>query len=229
MKFHWEFLPRQDLLRCSECSHAEPWHKDSFSCWEVSKSARTTPARASFLPVGKGSRNLPNIRSGICWTMQCLCSALTFPALIPHYLAPQNSGIWAVLGSRRVAKSQAPRRRWYFCNWALSHFARAPFPGSGGILRTLRTHPAAGCPCSLWPCISSFPEPSPGIPSPWPPFLLPPPSQHFPPHTWLFLKWKVYPGWMSSCLFGNDVQIKPFPSYLYQIIKALSKKFRNLQ
>lgn len=38
----------------------------------------------------------------------------------------------------------------------------------------------------------------------------------------IFPEWKVYPGWVSSCFFGNDGQIKHFPSYLHQIIKAPS-------
>lgn len=134
--------------------------------------------QSELLPLGKGSRNLPNVRSGICWTIRCLCSALTFPALIPHYLAPQNwhlSSPW----EQKSCKEPSSKEEEEVCLNPLSFLLRASFLGSGGILRTVRTHPAAGYPCSLWPCALSSPEPFPGIPSCWPPLPLLPPPQHF--------------------------------------------------
>lgn len=160
-----------------------PGTRDSFSCWKVSKSARTTPARAS--PSWKGQQESPKRQ---LWDLldnavPVLSSDLssTNPTLFGSTKLWLLSSPW----EQKSCKEPSSKEReevWFVADPSLIS-ARAPFPGSGGILRFFRTHPAAGCPCSLWPCASSFPEPSFGIPSCWPPLPLPPPPQCFPaPH-----------------------------------------------
>lgn len=109
------------------------------------------------LPLGKGSRNLPNVRSGICWTMQCLCSALTFPAPIPHYLAQQK---WLLSSPWKKSCQELSLEEEEVCFVADTSLicARAPFLDSEGILRTVAGHILLlGAPAPFGPMIPAFP------------------------------------------------------------------------
>lgn len=187
VKFHWEFLPRI-CWGVQGAGTQGPGTKTAFLVGRC-PNLQEQP-QPELLPLGKGSRNLRNVRSGICWTKQCLCSALTFPAPIPHYLAPQNwllSSAWEQKSCKDPGSKEGEVHS--VADTSLTP-AGATFPGSGGILRTVTGHIL--CWVSLLPLALRFQLL--GLPLP-----LPPPPQRFPaPHPWLFLKWKVYPGWVSS-------------------------------
>lgn len=180
-------------------------------CWSVQGAATQTPGtRTAFLvgrcpnlhkppqpellPLGKGSRNLPNVRSGICRTMLCLCSALTFPAPIPHYLARHR---WLLSSPWQQKSCKEPSLEENVCFVADTSLtsARASFPGSEGIRRTVAGH------------ILLL-----GVPAPFGPMI--PASQSLPlgfPHA----------GSHSSCLLQPS--IFQLPSLIFPEVESLSR------
>lgn len=201
VKFHWEFLPRI-CWGVQGAGTQGPGTKTAFLVGRC-PNLQEQP-QPELLPLGKGSRNLRNVRSGICWTKQCLCSALTFPAPILHYLAPQNwllSSAWEQKSCKEPGSKEGEVHS--VADTSLTP-AGATFPGSGGILRTVTGHIL--CWVSLPPLALCFQLL--GLPLP-----LPPPPQRFPaPRPWLFLKWKVYPGWVSSWEWWPNKSFPILPS-----------------
>lgn len=166
VKFHWEFLPRI-CWGVQGAGTQGPGTKTAFLVGRC-PNLQEQP-QPELLPLGKGSRNLRNVRSGICWTKQCLCSALTFPAPIPHDLAPQNwllSSAWEQKSCKDPGSKEGEVHS--VADTSLTP-AGATFPGSGGILRTDRTHPVLGVPAPFGPVLPAFGTPPP-LASPTPAF-----------------------------------------------------------